>query len=56
MLSIGISSASCGSSFAILSCVLTSFRHTMLHESKKNLVILVHERVIANSLDMDDFG
>merc|ERR1712208_39555 len=40
---IGVSSASCESSFSTLARVLTPYRRTMLHERKKNLVILAHE-------------
>lgn len=52
---IGISSASCESSFSTLSRVLTPFRRTMLHERKRNLVILAHEKAITTGLDMDAF-
>lgn len=52
---IGISSASCESSFSTLSHVLTPFRRTMLHERKRNLVILAHEKAIASGLNMDEF-
>lgn len=52
---IGISSASCESSFSTLSRVLTPFRRTMLHERKRNLVILAHEKAMTNGLNMDEF-
>lgn len=52
---IGVSSASCESSFSTLSRVLTPYRRTMLHQRKRNLVILAHEKSITNNLDMDEF-
>ncbi|XDV23875.1 hypothetical protein PO909_028243, partial [Leuciscus waleckii] len=52
---IGISSASCESSFSTLSRVLTPFRRTMLHERKRNFVILAHEKAITTGLDMGAF-
>lgn len=52
---IGVSSASCESSFSTLSRVLTPYRSNMLHQRKKNLVILAHEKSITNTLDMDEF-
>ena len=52
---IGVSSASCESSFSTLSRVLTPYRRTMLHERKRNLVILAHEKSITNTIDMDEF-
>ncbi len=55
VLVLGVSSASCESSFSTLSRVLTPFRRTMLHERKRNLVILAHEKAITNTLDMDEF-
>ncbi|KAL7393712.1 hypothetical protein ABVT39_014980 [Epinephelus coioides] len=53
---IGVSSASCDSSFSTLSWVLTPCCHTMLHERKRNLVILAHEKSITTNLDMDEFA
>uniref|UniRef100_A0A1A8ETU5 HAT C-terminal dimerisation domain-containing protein n=1 Tax=Nothobranchius korthausae TaxID=1143690 RepID=A0A1A8ETU5_9TELE len=52
---IGISAASCESSFSTLSRVLTPFRRTTLHERKRHLVILAHEKTITTGLDMDRF-
>lgn len=52
---IGVSSASCESSFSTLSRVLTPYRRTMSHKRKSNLVILAHEKSITNNLDMDEF-
>uniref|UniRef100_A0A3Q1GW72 HAT C-terminal dimerisation domain-containing protein n=1 Tax=Acanthochromis polyacanthus TaxID=80966 RepID=A0A3Q1GW72_9TELE len=52
---IGISSASCESSFSTLSRVLTPFRRTMLHKRKRDLVILAHEKAITKGLNMDEF-
>ena len=48
-------SAACESSFSTLSRVPTPFRRTILHERKKNLVILAHEKSITAGLDMDAF-
>lgn len=53
---IGISSASCESSFSTSSRVFTTFRRTVLHERKKNLVLLAHEKAITTGLKyMDGF-
>lgn len=52
---IGVSSASCESSFSTLARVLTPYRRTMLHGRKRNLVILAHEKSLTNKLNMDDF-
>lgn len=54
VLVIGVSSASCESSFSTLSRVLTPFRRCMLHQRKSQLVILAHEKSITNSIDMDE--
>ncbi|ROL32986.1 Replication protein A 32 kDa subunit [Anabarilius grahami] len=51
----GVSTASCESSFSTLAIILTPFRRTMLHERKKNLVLLAHEKAITHELDMDEF-
>ncbi len=52
---IGVSSASCESSFSTLSRVLTPYRRTMSHKRKISLVILAHEKSITNNLDVDEF-
>ena len=52
---IGVSSASCESSFSTLARVLTPYRRTMLHDRKKNVVILAHEKCITNNLHLDEF-
>ena len=52
---IGVSSASCESSFSTLSRVLTPYRHTMLPQRKRNLMILAQEKSITNTIDMDEF-
>uniref|UniRef100_A0A1A8L0N3 HAT C-terminal dimerisation domain-containing protein n=1 Tax=Nothobranchius pienaari TaxID=704102 RepID=A0A1A8L0N3_9TELE len=51
---IGISAASCESSFSTLSRVLTPFRRTTLHRRKRHVVILAHEKA-TTGLDMDGF-
>uniref|UniRef100_A0A8C6NRY8 HAT C-terminal dimerisation domain-containing protein n=1 Tax=Nothobranchius furzeri TaxID=105023 RepID=A0A8C6NRY8_NOTFU len=51
----GISAASCESSFSTLSGVLTPFRRTTLHERKRNVVILAHEKAVKTGLGMDGF-
>lgn len=51
----GASTASCESSFSTLARILTPFRRTMLHERKKSLVLLAHEKAITHELDMDEF-
>ena len=50
---IGVSSAACKSSFSTLSRVLTPLRRTMLHERKRNMVILAHEKAKTAGLDID---
>lgn len=47
---VGVSSATCESSFSTLPQVLTPY-----HKRKRNLVILAHEKSITNNMDMDEF-
>lgn len=36
-------------------CHVTSSLHTMMHDTKKDLVILAHEKTTTNNLNMDEF-
>ena len=54
-LTLGASTATCEASFSTLSRVLTSFRTSMTHSRKANLVLLSFESDITNNIKSDDF-